>query len=65
MSGRCKAYGDLTLKFSNLMGDKALVDLFQEVLARRKELLKEINNPVGANSVCINRISQLGVSTLG
>ena len=62
----------MTHKFSNLTNDIALVNFFQVVLARREELDKEQNNTVGgvrtnvgANSVCIDRISQSGVSTLG
>ena len=68
-------YGDLTNKFSNLTDDDALVEFFQEVLARREELDKldkELDNPVGgvstnvgANSVCFDRISRSRVLTLG
>ena len=47
LSGQCKVYGDLTHKYSNLTDDNALVDFFQEVLARREQLDKEQNNPVG------------------
>ena len=46
-------YGDLTNKFSNLTEDDALVEFFQEVLARREELDKldkELDNPVGGVS---------------
>ena len=50
LSGQCKVYGDLTHKYSNLTDDNALVDFFQEVLARREELDKELNNPVGGVS---------------
>ena len=49
-SGRCKVYGDLTHKFSNLTDDDALVQFFQEVLARREVLDKEQRNPVGGVS---------------
>ena len=33
--GLCEVYGDLTHKFNNLTDDDALVQFFQEVLARR------------------------------
>ena len=43
-------YGDLTHKFSNLTDGDALVQFFQEVLARREVLDKEQRNPVGGVS---------------
>ena len=65
MSGLCEVYGDLTHKFNDLTDDDALVQFFQEVLARREELDKLENSPVGgantnvvANSVIYDRISQ-------
>ena len=44
MSGNCKVYGDLTLKYSDLTCDDNLADLFTEVLARREQLTKQTNN---------------------
>ena len=46
MSGKCKVYGDIALKYSDLSDDNNLVYLFTEILARRDILDKE-NNPVG------------------
>ena len=44
ISGNCKVYGDLTLKYSDLTCDDNLADLFTEVLARREQLTKQTNN---------------------
>lgn len=46
-SGQCKVYGDLTEKFSDLTEINSLVQLFQEILARRDKLDKELLHPVG------------------
>ena len=43
MSGNCKVYGDLTLKYGDLTCDENLGDLFREVLARRELLTKQTN----------------------
>ena len=37
-SGRCTVYGDLTMKYINLIDDDNLVQLFSEVLPRRDQL---------------------------
>jgi hypothetical protein len=47
ISGECKVYGDLALKYSDLADDDNLVNLFTEILARRDLLDKKDNNPVG------------------
>ena len=64
-SGRCKVYGDLTEKYSDLTDENSLVLFFKEVLARRDLLDKDMLHPVGgantnvgANPVSIDRISQ-------
>ena len=64
-SGQCKVYGDLTEKYSDLTDVNSLVQLFQEVLARRDKLDKlllhpvgGVNTNVGANPVSFERISQ-------
>ena len=46
-SGECTVYGDLTQKYSDLTSDDNLADLFREVLARRDQLTKQANIPVG------------------
>ena len=46
-SGECTVYGDLTNKYSDLTSDENLADLFREVLARRDQLTKQANMPVG------------------
>ena len=46
-SGECTVYGDLTHKYSDLTSDDNLADLFREVLARRDQLTKQANIPVG------------------
>ena len=46
MSGECKVYGDIALKYSDLADDNNLVYLFTEILARRDILDKKENNPV-------------------
>ena len=40
-SGQCKVYGDLALQYSDFNNDDNLVQLFNDVLARRKQLDKE------------------------
>ena len=54
MSGNCKVFGDLKERFGYLHDDKNLVQLFQEVSARRDEIDKEtcdggVTTIVGAN----------------
>ena len=46
MSGECKVYGAIALKYSDLSDDSNLVYLFTGILVRRDILDKE-NNPVG------------------
>ena len=46
-SGQCKVYGDITKKYTYLTDDENLVGLFSEILARRDQLDKQQNNPVG------------------
>ena len=53
-SGDCKIYGDLTYKYSDLMSDDNLADLFREVLARREHLTKQTNNPVGGENTSVS-----------
>ena len=40
-------YGDITKKYTDLTDDENLVGLFSEILARRDQLDKQQNNPVG------------------
>ena len=47
MSGQCKVYGDITQKYPDLTDDESLVGLFSDILARRDQLDKQQNNPVG------------------
>ena len=47
MSGECKVYGDLALKYSDLADDNNMVYLFTDILARRDILDKKENSPVG------------------
>ena len=47
MSGECKIYGDLALKYSDIADDNNPVNLFTEILARRDLLDKKENNHVG------------------
>ena len=47
MSGKCSVYGDIAQKYTDLTEDENLISLFTEVLARRDELDKQENNPVG------------------
>ena len=49
LSGHCKVYGDIPLKYSNLSDDESLVCVFREVLERREQLYKQQNNPVGGD----------------
>ena len=41
LSGTCKVYGDIALKYDDIMDDENLVQLFSEILARRDQLDKE------------------------
>ena len=47
LSGQCKVYGDIPLKYPDLSDDENLVCVFREVLERRDQLDKQQNNPVG------------------
>ena len=47
MSGKCKVYGDIDQKYTDLTEDKILISLFTEVQVRRDQLAKQQNNPVG------------------
>ena len=65
ISGQCKVYGDLTDKYTDLTDDNNLVQLFQEVLARRDQLDRALLHPVGgantnvgANLINIDGIRQ-------
>ena len=41
LSGQCKVYGDLTLKYQDITYDGNLVQLFTEILERRDQLDRE------------------------
>ena len=56
MSGNCKVYGDLTLKYSDLTCDDNLADLFTEVLARREQLTKQTNKQQTINKEQTNNL---------
>ena len=53
LSGQCKVYGDLTLKYSDLTDVNNLVQFFSDVLSRRDALDKEKTTPVGVGNTLI------------
>ena len=62
-SGHCKVYGDLAEKYTDLTDDNSLVQLFQEVLARRDQLDRALLHPVGGanTNVGANPINTDGI----